>query len=91
VSTVPRSPATQARRELGLRLRQIRKTAGLTGQMLADATGQHFTRISRIENAERLDRVHRVHRVAVEFDLLCPQWLPAELEVLLRITARHHK
>ncbi len=36
--------------ELGLRLRQIRKTAGLTGQMLADATGQHFTRISRIEN-----------------------------------------
>jgi transcriptional regulator with XRE-family HTH domain len=50
VSTVPRSPATQARRELGLRLRRIRKTAGLTGQMLADATGQHFTRISRIEN-----------------------------------------
>jgi transcriptional regulator with XRE-family HTH domain len=50
VSTVPRSPATQARRELGLRLRQIRKTAGLTGQALATATGQHFTRISRIEN-----------------------------------------
>ena len=50
MSTVPRSPATQARRELGLRLREIRKTAGLTGQMLAAATGQHFTRISRIEN-----------------------------------------
>jgi len=50
VSTVPPSPATQARRDLGLRLRQIRKTAGLTGQMLAAATGQHFTRISRIEN-----------------------------------------
>ncbi len=50
MSTGPRSPATQTRRELGLRLRQIRKTAGLTGQMLADATGQHFTRISRIEN-----------------------------------------
>ena len=50
MSTGPRSPATQARRELGLRLRHIRKTAGLTGQMLADATGQHFTRISRIEN-----------------------------------------
>jgi transcriptional regulator with XRE-family HTH domain len=50
VSTVPRSPATQARRELGLRLRQIRKTAGLTGQELAAATSQHFTRISRIEN-----------------------------------------
>ena len=51
MNTVPRSPATQARRELGLRLRQIRKTAGLTGQLLAAATGQHFTRISRIENA----------------------------------------
>ena len=50
MSTVPPSPAAQARRELGLRLRQIRKTAGLTGQMLADATGQHVTRISRIEN-----------------------------------------
>jgi hypothetical protein len=49
VSTVPRSPATQARRELGLRLRQIRKTARLTGQMLADAIGQHFTLISRAE------------------------------------------
>jgi hypothetical protein len=23
--------------------------------------------------------------------LLCPQWLPAELEVLLGITARHRK
>jgi len=48
--TVPPSPAAQARRDLGLRLRQIRKAAGLTGQMLATATGQHFTRISRIEN-----------------------------------------
>src|SRR5262249_23521363 len=27
-----------------------RKSAGLTGQALADATGQHFTRVSRIEN-----------------------------------------
>lgn len=35
---------------MGIRLRQIRKTAGLTGQELAEATGQHFTRISRIEN-----------------------------------------
>ncbi len=50
MSTVPHSPATQARRELGLRLRQIRKTAGLTSQILAGATGQHVTRISRIEN-----------------------------------------
>jgi transcriptional regulator with XRE-family HTH domain len=35
---------------LGARLRQLRKAAGLTGQALANATGQHFTRISRIEN-----------------------------------------
>ncbi len=46
----PENARQLTRRELGLRLRQIRKTAGLTGQMLADATGQHFTRISRIEN-----------------------------------------
>jgi transcriptional regulator with XRE-family HTH domain len=35
---------------LGARLRQLRKSAGLTGRALAEATGQHFTRISRIEN-----------------------------------------
>jgi Domain of unknown function (DUF5753)/Helix-turn-helix domain len=50
VSTVRRSPAADARREVGIRLRQIRKAAGLTGQAVAEATGQHFTRISRIEN-----------------------------------------
>jgi transcriptional regulator with XRE-family HTH domain len=41
---------TAARRELGARLRQLRRAAGLTGQAVADATGQHVTRISRIEN-----------------------------------------
>lgn len=50
MNTVRRSPAVDARREVGIRLRQIRKAAGLTGQALAEATGQHFTRISRIEN-----------------------------------------
>jgi transcriptional regulator with XRE-family HTH domain len=44
------SSVAQARKELGVRLRQLRKSAGLTGQTLAEATGQHFTRISRIEN-----------------------------------------
>ena len=44
------SAVAQARKELGARLRQLRKSAGLTGQAVADATGQHFTRISRIEN-----------------------------------------
>jgi len=50
VSTDPLSSVAEARKELGLRLRQIRKAAGLTGQAVAKATGQHFTRVSRIEN-----------------------------------------
>ncbi|TWD80036.1 helix-turn-helix protein [Kribbella amoyensis] len=33
-----------------MRLREIRKDAGLTGRALAAATGWHFTRISKIEN-----------------------------------------
>jgi transcriptional regulator with XRE-family HTH domain len=31
-------------------LREIRKDAGLSGRALAEATGQHFTRVSKIEN-----------------------------------------
>lgn len=50
MTTDPTSSVAQARKELGARLRQLRKAAGLTGQALADATGQHFTRISRVEN-----------------------------------------
>lgn len=50
MTTDPSSFVAQARKELGARLRQLRKSAGLTGQAVADATGQHFTRISRIEN-----------------------------------------
>jgi transcriptional regulator with XRE-family HTH domain len=50
VITDPSSSVAQARKELGARLRQIRRSAGLTGQALADATGQHVTRVSRIEN-----------------------------------------
>ncbi|MEV6303402.1 helix-turn-helix transcriptional regulator [Actinoplanes sp. NPDC051861] len=46
----PSSSVHQARKELGARLRNLRKAAGLTGKELAAATGQHFTRISRIEN-----------------------------------------
>ncbi|MFG1790581.1 helix-turn-helix domain-containing protein [Nocardia sp. NPDC049149] len=40
----------QVRRELGGRLREVRRAAGLTGRQLAAATGQHFTRVSKIEN-----------------------------------------
>ena len=50
MTTDPHSSAAQARKELGARLRRLRKSAELTGQALADATGQHFTRVSRIEN-----------------------------------------
>ena len=50
MTTDPLSTVTAARRELGARLRQLRRSAGLTGQAVAEATGQHVTRISRIEN-----------------------------------------
>jgi transcriptional regulator with XRE-family HTH domain len=50
VTTDPSSSAADARKELGALLRRLRKAAGLTGLAIADATGQHFTRVSRIEN-----------------------------------------
>ncbi len=50
MTTDPTSTGARARRELGARLRQIRKAAGLTGKVVAAATGQHVTRVSRIEN-----------------------------------------
>lgn len=50
MSTDPTSSGAEARKELGARLRQIRKSAGLTGRAVAEATGQHVTRVSRIEN-----------------------------------------
>jgi transcriptional regulator with XRE-family HTH domain len=53
VSTDPSSSGVQARRELGARLRQLRKAAGLTGGEVARATDQHVTRISRIENGRQ--------------------------------------
>lgn len=50
MNTRPASPAQQAREALGVRLREIRKEAGLTGRALAISVGCHFTKISRIEN-----------------------------------------
>ncbi|MBV9140611.1 MAG: helix-turn-helix transcriptional regulator [Pseudonocardiales bacterium] len=44
------SPAKQAREALGVRLREIRKEAGLTGRALASGIGCHNTKVSRIEN-----------------------------------------
>ena len=40
----------KARQALGLRLRELRKDAGLTGRALAAAAGWHFTRVSKLEN-----------------------------------------
>ncbi len=50
MNTSPNSAARKAQEALGLRLRGLRKDAGLTGRALADATGWHFTRVSKIEN-----------------------------------------
>lgn len=50
MSTNPSDATKKAREALGLRLREVRKDAGLTGRGLAIATGWHFTRISKIEN-----------------------------------------
>jgi len=43
------NPARQAREALGVRLREIRKDAGLTARALADLTGWHFTKVSKLE------------------------------------------
>lgn len=53
MSTGRPSPAKQAREALGVRLREIRKEAGLTGRALAAGIGCHFTKISRIENGSQ--------------------------------------
>ncbi|MGH8603102.1 MAG: helix-turn-helix domain-containing protein [Gammaproteobacteria bacterium] len=53
MNTRPTSPAQQAREALGVRLREIRKEAGLTGRALAVSMGRHFTKISRIENGSQ--------------------------------------
>lgn len=50
MTTNPSSSAKQAQQALGIRLRDLRKDAGLTGRALAAETGQHYTRISKIEN-----------------------------------------
>lgn len=35
---------------MGVRLRELRKDAGLTAREMADATGQHYTRVSKLEH-----------------------------------------
>jgi len=53
VSTGRPSPAKQAREALGVRLREIRKEAGLTARALAVGIECHYTKISRIENGSQ--------------------------------------
>jgi transcriptional regulator with XRE-family HTH domain len=54
VTTEPSSAAQQAREALGIRLREIRRDAGLTGRALATALGCHFTKVSRIEHGGQM-------------------------------------
>lgn len=51
MTTNPSSSAKQALQALGIRLRDLRKDAGLTARELATATGQHYTRVSKIETS----------------------------------------
>lgn len=50
MTTNPSETARHARQALGLRLRDLRKDAGLTARELARQTSQHYTRVSKIEN-----------------------------------------
>jgi transcriptional regulator with XRE-family HTH domain len=47
----PSSSAQAARESVGRRLRDLRKSAGLTGTELADRCNWHYAKTSRIENA----------------------------------------
>ncbi|WP_319461218.1 helix-turn-helix transcriptional regulator [Micromonospora sp. RTP1Z1] len=44
------TPARQAREALGVRLRDIRQDAGLTGRALAAGAGWHYTKVSKLEH-----------------------------------------
>lgn len=48
--TNPSSSAKEAQEALGVRLRELRKDAGLTARQLAESTAQHYTRVSKIEH-----------------------------------------
>jgi transcriptional regulator with XRE-family HTH domain len=45
--------AQEAKEALGVRLREIRKDAALSGRALASLAGWHFTKISKIESAKQ--------------------------------------
>jgi transcriptional regulator with XRE-family HTH domain len=47
------NPSDRARQALGVRLREIRMAARLTGRALAANSGLHFTKVSRIEHGKQ--------------------------------------
>ena len=54
MSGSPSSSAQRAKKELGIRMREVRRDAGLTARDVATRTGQHYTRVSKIENGKQL-------------------------------------
>lgn len=44
------SPVQQAKEDVGIRLREIRRDAGLTGRRLAALASWHFTKVSKLEH-----------------------------------------
>lgn len=54
MNTSPSSATRDAQKALGARLREVRRSAGLSGRALAASTGQHFTRVSKIENGVQI-------------------------------------
>jgi transcriptional regulator with XRE-family HTH domain len=62
VTTNPSSPAKHAREALGVRLREIRREAGLTGRVLAAEVGCHYAKVSRIENGTQAPSDENIKR-----------------------------
>jgi transcriptional regulator with XRE-family HTH domain len=66
VTTSPSDAAQQAREALGIRLRDIRRDAGLTGRALASAVGCHYARVSRNEHGRQAISEQYVRAVCQE-------------------------
>ncbi len=50
---MPGEDVQQAKEAFGVRLRELRQEASLTGRALARLTGLHYTKISRAENGRQ--------------------------------------
>lgn len=50
---MPGEDVQQAKEAFGVRLRELRQEASLTGRALAQLTGLHYTKISRVENGRQ--------------------------------------